>query len=284
MLPGCPSRPHRMRRLLPLLLLAVACGRSAAREDRATRETHRVTVAPARYDSTVYVRQAGAVVSTISTVMQLRVGARDAQVTIEDEGGRQAVVGAPGGDRLEEIPGSRVVSLTDDPADSLRAPWRASASIPVLEGERYLVELYPSSRRIDSISVDLSADDQPLASERVAADVTDGLPALFEVAVGSHTASVSRQIGRIEVVPACGTTHVVRSASLVELYARWEVAGTGESGDLHVLPRPADARFRGLSFQTRTPGDVAITYRGRELARAARPEACGGNQEVGSRE
>lgn len=270
-----PPLPCTIRQLWPLLLLAACAGETRRDTSQSRRAERDARKAPVQYDTAVYVAElAGAPAPPISSVMQLRVGARDAQVTVENPAGQQALAGALGSDALQEIPGSRASTTALASGDSAAAEWHAMVSVPVLEGERYLVELYPSSRRVDSVTVELSADDHPLMTTRVATDATDGTPPLFEVVVGAHTLSVSPQIERVEIVPTCGTTHVVRFGGRADLYAQFEVTETGESGDVHLLPRARDALFRGVTFRTRTRGGVRISYLGHELATAAMPEGC----------
>jgi hypothetical protein len=258
---------------LPLLLLVAACGRDAARPASAA-ATHAVRRPPVTPDTAVFVQQAGAP-TPISAVMQMRIAARDAQITLENAAGQQASGGAPGADAVQQIPGSRSSSVADvGSGDRPAAAWHAAVSAPVLVGEHYLVELFPSSPREDSASIELSADDRHLATTRIAIDATSGAPALFEIVVGSGAVEISPQIEPVEIVPTCGTAHLVRTGGRADLYARFEVIETGERGDVHLPPRDADAKYRAVGFKTLTKGGVRILYLGRELARAELPEAC----------
>ena len=67
---------------------------------------------------------------------------------------------------------------------------------------------------------------------------------------------------------------MIHSAGLADLFARYEVPETGERGDVHLAPRDADARYRSVVLKTATRGGLRVTYLGRELAAAARPDAC----------
>jgi hypothetical protein len=267
-----------LRHLWPLLLLA-ACGRAVPRESlettRATRLARSSTETP---DTAVYVaRQAGAPIpAPRSTVMLLRVGARDAQVTVENPAGQRASSSAPGAEAIEQIPGSRTATVTDATPDStaLPAAWSATVTAPVLVGEHYLVELLPTTPRLDSAFVELSADGSRLARAHVAIDATSGVPALFEVTVGDGRLAIGPQIDFVEIVPSCGTTHLARSFGRADLYARYEVLETGERGDIHLTPRADDARFRSTSFRTTTRGGVRISYLGHVLATSPLPADC----------
>ncbi len=227
-------------------------------------------------DTAVFtVRQAGIRSTPVSSVMQLRVVARNSQVTIANGAGQEAVSGTTEAESVQQIPGSRAASVVESAADSLHgADWRATVSVPALEGERYLVELFPSTPRTDSASIELSADGRRLNTLRMPIDATQGTPALFEVLVGAGTISVGPQIERVEIVPTCGTSHMVRSGGRADLYARYEVVDTREMGDIHLPPRSEDARYRAVNFQTKTRGAVRLTYLGRELASAPMPEGC----------
>jgi hypothetical protein len=259
-----------------LLLLVAACGSDVPRAALATRRAVRTErAASAVPDTAVFVaRQAGEAGPVVSAVMQLEAGAR---LRARGSGGRllsRLVRDGELGVERADIPGSRAASVALSSADSLAMGWRATVRVPVLQGERYLLELLPASPRSDSVVIGLSADGRPLAGARVAAVATPLSPALFEVAIGAHGMSVSPQIDRVDVVPTCGTTHVVRSAGRADLYAQYEVVETHERGDVHLPPRADDAQYRAVTFRTRTRGAVRITYLGRELAMAARPEGC----------
>lgn len=260
------------RLLLPLAFVA-ACGSDASRDSLATRRTEHTSHATAAPDTAVFVaRQAGSAVGTTSAVMQLRVAAQDAEVSIENVAGQEAMTGALGSDNTEDIPGSRAES-TPVGADSAQG-WRATVTIPVLEGEHYLVDLAPSTPRRDSAMVELTADGVRLGAASADVDATAGESSLHEIVVGQHTLTVSPAITRIDLVPTCGTSHLLRSTGRADLYAQYEVVETKEHGDVHIPPRAEDSQFRSVSFHSWTRGSVRITYLGRELATAARPDAC----------
>lgn len=261
-----------LRRLLPLVLLA-ACGTEVPRGERATHRPLRTTRAPEPSDTAVFVaKQAGEPVATVSAVMQLRVAARDAEISVANGAGREAMTGALGGDNVEEIVGSRAESVPEGPEAA--QGWRATVSVPALEGEHYLVEVAPSTPRRDTAAVELSADGVRLGAASAEVDASGGETALFDVTVGSRTLTVSPPITRIDIVPTCGTSHLVRSTGRADLFAQYEVIDTHERGDIHIPPRADDAQFRSVSFHTATRGAVRISYLGRELATAQRPEAC----------
>lgn len=268
------------RRLWPLLFLA-ACGtepkRDAAtpRDAAAKRPVERAArVAPAPDTAVFVARQAGEPLATVSAVMQLRVAAQDAEISVENAAGQQAMTGAVEGDRLEEIPGSRAMSVSAAAGDTAHGAWRATVTVPVLEGEHYLLELAPSTPRRDSALVELTADGVRLGSARAEMDAASNEGALFEVVLGRRALFLSPRIERIDIVPTCGTAHVIRSAGRADLFAQYEVIETRERGDIRIPPRADDAQFRSVSLRTRTRGGLRITYLGRELASAARPEAC----------
>ena len=274
-----PRRPMRDVRLLWALsaLALAACAGDDARAARVPlRSSRPARVAVGEPDTAVYVaRQAGEAVSPSSGVMQLRVVGRDAQVTLENALGQLAVAGAPNAELVQQIPGSRAVTTAQQPDSASGVTgWHASVTAPVLVGEHYLVELFPSSPREDSASLDLSADDRRLTSARVPLDATMGAPALFEVVINDRSISVGPQIEGVDVVPTCGTAHLVRSGSLADLYAQFEVIETGEHGDIHLPPREADAKYRSVGFHTLSRGGVRILYLGHLLATAAIPEGC----------
>jgi len=277
-------RPGQLGLLVVALLLS-ACGSDDPIDARDPRTVQRPAPAPRGErtmrpvaqgpDTAVYVaRQAGHEFEATSAVMQLRVNASDAQVTLENEAGQQAVAAAPGAESAEEIPGSRAVTEPVATPPGAAPSWKTSVSIPVLEGERYLVEFFPTTARRDSARLDLSADDTRLLSTSIPVDVTSGDPALFEVAVGRQGVTVSPQIEKVEIVPTCGTTHVIRSGGRADLYAQYAVLETGEEGDVHLPPRDADAKFRSVTLKTKTRGTLQVSYLSRELASAAVPEAC----------
>lgn len=274
-----------MRRRAPILLLALlpACAHDAPRgataSEPAARLLRSVASAP---DTAVYVaRQQGRPApAALSSVMQLRVMARDAVVAVEDGRAGLASAGEPGAAVLESIAGSRAVSASADAgSDAAGAPgaaggWTATVTTPVLAGERYLVSIAPATPAADSASLELSADGRRIAQARMPARESSGAPLLVEVAIGAGSLWLGPSIGRVELVPTCGTTHRLRSSGRADLFAQFEVLDTHEQGDLRIPPRDDDAQFRAVSFTTTTRGAVRITYLGHELARVEPPAGC----------
>ena len=260
-----------------LCVFLIACDNTPARRDQQARgRTREIQSAGAGPDTAVFVaQQAGHPSNIASSVMQLRVAARDAEVTLENVRGQRSTVAAPG-DGVLGIPGSRGASVGSAPIGGIPVPgWDAAVTAPVLAGERYLVEFTPRGVAADSASVSLSSDVRPLMSTRFAIGDSSAATMLFEIVVTSQGLSVSPPIEAVDVVPTCGTSHVIRSAGTADLYARYEVPETGERGDVHLAPRDADARYRSVGLRTATRGGLRITYLGKELAAAAMPEACG---------
>jgi hypothetical protein len=267
-------------RLVPMgaLLILAACGKEVSRDAVAARRAERQQrVAAAHADTAPFVvKLAGVPMELASAVMQLGVSSRDMRLTITDARSRRAAVGGADHERLEEIPGSRVVSEPGvvDTVTGEDAGTRVVVRVPVLTGERYLLQVEPLTTPAQMAMLTLGADGMALASLPVPLRPMATGPALFEVAITSRGVEVGPEIERVEIVPSCGTTHLVRSSGRADVYAQYRVEETGETGDVHLPPRSVDARFQSVSFRTRTPGSLRITYLGHELASAALPADC----------
>jgi hypothetical protein len=266
---------------LPLLLVVSACGGgSAPSSDRARARTTRAEPAASasRNTGAFPARQQGEPIAAPapSTVMELRLAGRGLQLVVENEAGQRASAGSPGTEPMVAIAGSRASTMDDDTSSAASS---ATVTAPVLAGEHYLVEVAAAPPRaergsLERGSLELASDGRRLARSDVALDSLTGTATLVEVVIGDGTLWVSPAIERVEIVPACGTTHVIRSGGRADLYARYEVSESGERGDVHLPPRDADARFRAVTLHTRTPGTLRLTYLGHELASVARPESC----------
>jgi len=263
---------------LASLLLLAACGKDVKHDAIAARRAERQQRAAAlRTDTAPFVvKLAGVPMELASAVMGLGVSSRDMRLAIIDARGRQAAVGGAGHELLEEIPGSRVTSepAVMDTVTGMGQGTRVAVRVPVLTGERYLLQVEPLTTPAEMAMLSLSADGMALATLPVPLRPMATGPALFEVAITSRGVEVGPQIERVELVPTCGTTRLVRSEGRADVYAQYEVGETGETGDVHIPPRAVDSRFQSVSFRTRTPGSVRITYLGYELARAEMPSGC----------
>jgi len=269
---------------LGAVLGAAGCGEAVSREEVAARRaeggagTAGVTraQAPAGDTSAFVVRLTGVPMEQASAVMQLQVTGRDFRIAVADARGLRAQAGLADEERVEAIPGSRVSSewIAEPGVPDSLASAMVGVRVPVLTGERYLLQVEPLTTPAEMAMVTLSSDGMAVASMPVPLRDSADAAALFEVAITSRGVEVGPEIELVEIVPTCGTTHLVRSGGRANLYAQYSVLETGETGEVHLPPRAADARFRSVSFRTRTRGAIRITYLGFELARAEMPAGC----------